>query len=1171
MALSIERERIPRHLNLAALNPHVAWSEIALRVTSEPVAWPAGDRPRLAGVSSFGFSGTNAHLVIEEAPASTVEAGAVERPKHVLALSARTETALHALAGRFGAHLHAHPDAPIGDVCFTANAGRAHHEHRLAIACDRTGALTDRLDLVARGEGESRGVVRGAVADGQSPRVVFMFPGQGAQYFAMGRELYETQPAFRRVIDECDALLGGQLDRSLVSLLFESGDSGEIDQTAYTQPALFAIEYALAQLWRSWGVEPSVVLGHSLGEDVAACVAGVFSLADGLRLMAIRGRLMQNLSRKGGMASVFAPESQVRAAIARTSDVSVAAVNGPEHTVISGPLETVLEFVHEFEAGGVKARRLTSPCGCHSPLMDPILAELARAVADVKFSRPTIPFVSNVTGALADGGEIATPEYWCRHVRECVRFHDGLDLLHTQGYSVFLEVGPGSTLVGIGRRCWPGEEQTWLSSIREGKSDWTEMIASLSSLYARGVNVDWAGFDREYRRRKLALPTYPFERQRYWMARKTTPATTPAASAPGTAAASAGAVFDVSWRSVEAPAGTADLLTGGWLILADVSGVGAEIGSRLRTHGHHVTMIHGGGSAASDGSFSVRPDDARGVAEAVRQALAGPGTDAREIRNVLYLWALDEAGAAASPAGPIGRTCGAVLEIVKGLAARGLASKAGKLWLVTRGAQAIEGGASAPGVAPIWGLGSVVAREHPELGCVCVDLDPSRPQTAADALWEELGRSDLENRVAFRGGRRLAARVGAVAAFSPATPKWLLRSDRTYLITGGTGALGAALAAHLVRRGAGTVVLAGRREQDDAIVGLLENVRQAGADAVYVRADVSRAADIDRLFGEHLAGLPPLAGIVHAAGVLDDALVLDQTTERFARVMGPKAIGAWHLDRASRTAPLDFFLLFSSAAAIVGSPGQANYAAANALLDALALTRRSEGLPATTINWGPWAEGMAATLGERGERRWSDAGIRRLPTDLALDVLDHVMASGRAQSLAMLVEWDRFAAHAGAAVQPLLADLVERPAGAREAHDSPFRAAIEKAPPNRRRSVIAAHVREQARLALGLDASARLDGHQGFRELGMDSLMAVDLRQALQQSSGEALSAAVAFDYPTIDALTDYLAGLLIGDAPPAAETAPAVNPVNLVQQVEELSDEEVDRLFAEKIAAKGI
>ena len=604
---------------------------------------------------------------------------------------------------------------------------------------------------------------------------------------------------------------------------------------------------------------------------------------------------------------------------------------------------------------------------------------------------------------------------------------------------------------------------------------------------------------------------------------------------------------------------------GAWLIFADAVGLGKSLAERLRARGDTVTLVY---RPALDGQ-----SDGDVVAEAVRTAFANQSS----VRDVVYLWALDEDEdrRTGNLDAVVGRTCGAVLEIVSGLVSKRASSKSGKLWLVTRGAQAIEGRATATALAPLWGLGGVVAREHPELGCVCVDLDPARLESLDDVVWQELGRRDVENRVAFRWDRRLVARLNVAYTFDADLPRWPMRDDRTYLITGGTGALGGTIARHLVQLGARTIVLTGRRDRDAAIDRLLGDLSDAGAQATYLRADVSRGADVDRMFGEDLPKLPPLAGIVHAAGVLDDALLAQQTRERFARVLAPKAIGAWHLHRASKAVALDFFLMFSSAASIVGTPGQANYAAANAFLDALALTRRCDGLPATTINWGPWAEGgMAAALTDREHRRWNDAGIRLMPTELALAALDRVMASGREQSLVMLVDWARFAAHAGAAM-PLLADFVDAPSAKKEQSVSPLRVEIGRAAPNRRKGVVAAHVREQVRRALGLDASDRLDGHQGLRELGMDSLMAVDLRQALQQSTGETLSATIAFDYPTIDGLTDHLATLLIDDsaAPtgedPRREVAAAR--VDAVQELEELSDEEVDRLFAEKIAAKGI
>ena len=480
-----------------------------------------GARARLAGVSSFGFSGTNAHLVVEEAPPAPVEANALERPRHVLAVSARSSEALRVSTSRLAERLTARPDLAAADVCFTAGAGRSHHEQRVAVTGAALAELRDALAAFARGDPEIPNLRRGEMPEGRAPEVVFLFPGHGSQYAAMGRELYDTQPTFRRALDRCDAIARDDLGRSLVSILFDPEGEALIHRTAFTQPALFAVEYSLAELWRSWGVQPAVVAGHSLGEDVAGCVAGVFSLEDGLRLMIRRGRLMQDLEPLGAMVSLFASEARVREAIGRLgADVAVAAVNGPEHTVISGPADVVVDVTRSFEGKGIKSRRLPSPCACHSRLMDPILGELTQAASRIAYRRPGVPMISNVSGAFAGDEELTAPGYWVQHVRQPVRFSDAIETLRRAGHTIFLEVGPGATLTALGRRCSGDARALWRSSIREEQSDWSEMTSAVAELYARGVSIDWTGFDGDYRRAKVALPTYPFERQRDWAQRE---------------------------------------------------------------------------------------------------------------------------------------------------------------------------------------------------------------------------------------------------------------------------------------------------------------------------------------------------------------------------------------------------------------------------------------------------------------------------------------------------------------------------------------------------------------------------------------------------------------------------------------------------------------------------
>ena len=508
VVLALQHKEIPPHLHLKTPSPHIPWADLPITIPTELTPWTG---KRIAGVSSFGFSGTNVHIVLEEAPTLAVTPSAIERPLHLLALSAKGEAATRELARRFADSLDSQT---LADVCFTANTGRAALTHRLAVTAASTDQLRDKLSAFANGDASS--VTSGEVHGSDRPKIAFLFTGQGAQYAGMARRLYETQPTFRKTLDKCDELLHLHLNQSLISLLFSQPSL--LDQTAYTQPALFAIEYALAELWRSWGVEPTAVMGHSVGEYVAACVAGVFSLEDGLKLIAERGRLMGALPAGGEMVAVFADEATVTKAIAsHAKSVSIAAVNGPKNVVISGAGEAVEAIVEKLKVEGIKSKRLTVSHAFHSPLMEPMLDEFERVAGQVSFSAPRLSFISNISGQRLR--EAPDASYWRRHVRGAVQFAASIETLRKQGYQLFVEIGPKPTLMSMGQQCWPGEAQpaSWLPSLREGRDDWQQMLDSLGALYVQGVNVDWAGFDKDYSRRKVALPAYPFQRQRYWL------------------------------------------------------------------------------------------------------------------------------------------------------------------------------------------------------------------------------------------------------------------------------------------------------------------------------------------------------------------------------------------------------------------------------------------------------------------------------------------------------------------------------------------------------------------------------------------------------------------------------------------------------------------------------
>jgi len=504
--LALQHQEIPRHLHFQSLNPHIDWRGLPMEIPEQSRAWPRGGRRRLAGVSAFGFSGTNAHVIVEEAPLVEPPVQLCERPLHILALSARSENALKDLAGSYLDEL-GRTDAELADLCYTAN-GRAHFEHRLAIAGDSIEQLRAGIAEALPGD---------RVREREGIRAVFLFPGQGAQYAGMGKELYDTQPVFRRAIEECSELLKAERTEPLQAVLWGSR-TALLQQTAYTQPALFAVEYALAQLWKSWGIHPAMVLGHSVGEYVAACVAGVFSLADGLKLIAERGRLMQEVAGDGAMAAVLTAEARVREALRGfEAKVSIAASNAPESVVISGYRKEVEQVSEKLRAAGVRVQPLAVSHAFHSPQMNEMEAAFEEAARGVAFHPPEVRLISSVTGQLVKREELSQASYWRRQVREPVRFQQAMETLHDQGFAVFLEVGPGTTLSGLGRHTVTAEGALWLPSLKPARGEWRQMLESLGRLYVRGAEVDWRGFDEPYARRRVPLPTYPFQRQRHWI------------------------------------------------------------------------------------------------------------------------------------------------------------------------------------------------------------------------------------------------------------------------------------------------------------------------------------------------------------------------------------------------------------------------------------------------------------------------------------------------------------------------------------------------------------------------------------------------------------------------------------------------------------------------------
>ncbi|NEQ82909.1 MAG: acyltransferase domain-containing protein, partial [Moorea sp. SIO2I5] len=542
--LAMKHKKLPTIVNFKELNPRINLKDSPFYIIDQTQEWKklkteSGEEiPRRAGVSSFGIGGVNAHIVLEEAPlevrsqkskfrsnndrvAPLQEDNNLERSLHLLTLSAQTEKALSELVVRYQNYLEEEKnDSELGDICYTANIGRSHFNHRLAVIASNQQELVEKLLQYKAGE-EVVGICSGELPkNSNTPKIAFLFTGQGSQYVNMGKELYEESSVFREAIDRCDEILGKFQTTSLKEIFYpvkeDESHSSLLNQTAYTQPALFAVEYALAQLWQSWGIKPELVMGHSVGEYVAATVAGIFSLEEGLKLIAERGRLMQELPSGGGMVAVMASESRVKTLIAPDTEIGIAAINGPESVVISGKSTELRAVMSSLEVEGIKTKQLEVSHAFHSELMEPMLTEFTAVAEGLTYTQPKIPVISNLTGTVADDS-ICSAKYWVNHVRQPVRFAQGMETLQKQGAEIFLEIGPKPILLGMGRQCLPEGLGVWLPSLRPGVEEWQQMLSSLGQLYVTGVKVDWSGFDRDYTNQKVALPTYPFQRERYWI------------------------------------------------------------------------------------------------------------------------------------------------------------------------------------------------------------------------------------------------------------------------------------------------------------------------------------------------------------------------------------------------------------------------------------------------------------------------------------------------------------------------------------------------------------------------------------------------------------------------------------------------------------------------------
>ena len=1081
--LCLQHETIAPNLHFKQLNPLIDLADSKIAIPQQLQPWKGS--ARYAGVSSFGFGGTNAHVILSDGAMGTKDDGtdeSLERPLQILTLSAKTEPALKDLVLSYQNYLADNPQADLGDICYTANAGRTHFAHRLAIAVESKARLQEKLaNFIARRS--KKAIIEGAVENNNS--IAFLFTGQGSQYLNMGEGLYQTQPVFKAAIDRCAEILEPHLDKPLLEVLYPSSlEQSLVDETAYTQPAIFAVEYALAQMWLDWGIKPSVLIGHSIGEYVAATLSGIFSLSDALKLVAARGRLMQNLPREGEMFAVFADETTVESIIEPFAGIAIAAINSSQSVVISGDSTAVAEVVSKLELQGIKSKQLKVSHAFHSPLMNPMLAEFSTVAESIEYHLPQRKLISNVTGSLATA-EIATADYWVNHVVAPVRFADGMKTLQ-QECNIFLEVGSKPILLGMGRSSFSSDRHNdiWLPSLRPRKKDWQQILQSLGALYVRGIAINWQRFDRGYSRQKVSLPTYPFQRESYWLAKTANTSSKLQVYLPEKNE-SRPDFYQIEWQDLEEF--SLELEEGNtWLIFSDRQGLGKELVAKLERQQQKCLLI----------------GDRHLELEKLEQILTG-----EKIDRIIYLAGLDTSATTIAEINHYQQQhCGNVLNLIRALTKNAVTVP---IWFATRANQ-IENNLEPSAIASscLWGLATAIAVEHSEYWGGIVDLDREPVEGEVDSLLKVIAHQGREDRLAIRQDRVYVPRLDRTKVSSSQTA---ITADGCYLITGGLGSLGLQVARWLAEKGAKNLLLLGRSQPSTQATQAIGQLEQQGVTVNVAQADITNYAAL-----KNALETSAIRGVIHAAGILDDGLLQGQTWERFERVIAPKVTGAWNLHLYTKDFQLDFFVLFSSVAALIGSPGQSNYSVANTGLDAIARYRRSLNLPALSINWGAWAEGGMAV-----ERGFKIEGLNLIEPEAGLSALEQLLSTELTQVGVMDVDWQQLSQKFPYLQQSNYFARLVTPL--EDKQDKRIFEELLATPSEKRPEYLRRYLQQAIAQILQIEP-AKLSVESSLLDLGMDSLMVMEAINQLKTDLQLILYPREFYERPQISNLAEYLA-----------------------------------------------
>jgi phthiocerol/phenolphthiocerol synthesis type-I polyketide synthase E len=1130
--LALRHREIPPLVNFKAANPQLELDSSPFVASSNLSPWTVGDGgPRRAGVSSFGIGGTNAHVVLEEAPLQ--EAVAPKRNAHLLLLSAKTATALEAATVNLAAHLESAAPS-IADVEWTLQAGRQAFAHRRAVVVRDTASAAAALRAAPRPP-----VVTGLHEGGPRP-VAFMFSGQGSQHPGMGASLYDTESAYRDTVDRCAASLVPHLGIDIRELLLAAGDDQRLHQTRYTQPALFVTELAVASMWMRWGITPQAMIGHSIGEYVAAHLAGVMSIDDALKVVAARGRLMQELP-GGSMAAVHMSAAELAPLI--SGGVEIAAINAPRLVAVSGPTAAVETLVSRLQKDGVDARLLRTSHAFHSAMMEPVLGPFTEVFDGVKLSPPQIPYVSNVTGSWIRVEQATSPAYYAQHMRAAVAFEKGLRTLAADQSVFLLEVGPGTALTSLAQQTigtqGANRVAASLPNVREARSATEGVLEAAGRLWLQGVPLDWAAVHDGATVRRVPLPTYPFERQRFHVPAAAARSSDAAPTSGGIRAASRidEWMFAPTWTRDDV--GEPQALTGRWLVLGDDGPLTTAIAGRLSDLGAHATVVVPGISYARLGPnrFQARPASADDIASISRE-LAGAQANPLDVSGVIHLWGVTSQA-------PAHRELGdrSFLQLIALTSALGH-SRRTEPWRivhVSAGSESVFGEpVTDPYAAVAMGPVLVLPTETPGLNMRSVDIESaSEAAAAAAAIVAEAALDDTEQIVARRMGRRWVRRFERLSLPRVDRASLPLKAGGIYVITGGTGGMGLTFARWLGETVSARLLLTTRtplpprRDWDEWIAAhpadnrhvqtilTIRHVEQAGGEVIVAVADVADEAAMSLALGDVASRWGRPDGVIHAAGVTGGGAatrLLDPADA--AATITPKVNGLDVLVRLLGSTPLDFVALMGAINAVVGVPGTADYAAANAVFDAFvdSATRPASWRQVVAVDWGAWRDvGMAARLAvpDANREQWQAFMETAIAPADGVEAFARVLASRRRRVVIVPYDLIRLAQRGPGQVATTWVARTQRTSAvpATQPADSATSLSGELEP---RVAAIWSEL-------LGLEAIAADDD---FFQLGGHSLMATRLLARIDEDLGVKLSLRDVFESPTVRLLSEKIGAI---------------------------------------------